>query len=216
MTSVTRQLFDLPDAMKRLPLDKRGYPVPEFVAWIKGEPDFRVVKPGWWAKCVAQKVCWLCGGSLSKRQFFVIGPMCSVTRTTTEPPCHRGCAMFAIKNCPFLTRPMAVRNERGLPEERHVAGEMIARNPGVTCLWESADYKLFKDPSGQWLIEVGDPVDISFWREGRRAERAETLHSIETGLPLLRDIAEKQGSQAVMELTILVREYFHTIFAKYA
>lgn len=216
MNTVTRQLFDLPDEMKHLPIDKRGYPVPKFVNWQDGEPDFRVIKPGWWAQCVGQKLCWLCGGHMGSRLFFVIGPMCSITRTTTEPPCHRGCAMFAIKNCPFLTKPLAKRNDRDLPEERYVAGEMISRNPGVTCLWEARDYKTFKDNNGMYLIEVGDPVGVSFWREGRRAEKAEALHSIETGLPILQEIAAKQGSRAELELAVMVRNYYNSIFARFA
>jgi hypothetical protein len=35
------ELTELPLRMRGLPLDERGYPVPWFVAWIDGKPEFR-------------------------------------------------------------------------------------------------------------------------------------------------------------------------------
>ena len=214
---IMRQLFDLPDEMARLPRDHRGYPVPRFVAWIDGKPEFRAADPVFWSRAVKEKLCWLCGGGMSRRQFFVLGPMCSITRTTTEPPCHRGCAIFAVKNCPFLTKPMAVRNERNMPEDtRHPGGEMIARNPGVTALWESASYEIFRDPAGNPLIRVGYPVSLSFWREGRKATMQEAMDSIESGLPILYDVAAREGQQSVLELEVIVTDYMRTTFRRFA
>lgn len=212
---MSRQLFDLPPEMAALPIDKRGYPVPEFVAWIKGEPDFRVIKPGWWQACVKTKGkksfarrCWLCGGGMGGRYWFVTGPMCTVTRTTSEPPCHRLCAEFAVKNCPFMTKPLAKRNERDLPEDTtDPGGIFITRNPGVTAIWETRSFEIFKDGNGAPLISMGPPDALTFWREGRLATRAEVAHSIETGLPALADAAKAQGPAAQFELARIMDEY---------
>jgi hypothetical protein len=46
---------------------------------------------------------------------------------SAEPPSHRECAEYAVRACPFLTRPLAVRNERGL-DGFEPAGVMIKRN----------------------------------------------------------------------------------------
>lgn len=199
--SVARELFDLPDAMAGLPRDIRGYPIPAFVYFDKqGKEDFRIIKTGWREECHKRHRCWLCGGFMGRRQWFVLGPMCSVTRTTMEPPSHRLCAEFAVKNCPFLTKPMAKRNERGMPPEEHfVDGKMIDRNPGVTIIWETTSYKPFRVDDG-WLITVGDPVNVTAWREGRHATRDELLDSVISGLPLLHAEAEKQGQPAINEL----------------
>jgi hypothetical protein len=35
-----------PSRMKVLKLDERGFPVPWFVHWEDGKPDFRIISPG--------------------------------------------------------------------------------------------------------------------------------------------------------------------------
>lgn len=213
--AVIRELFDLPPEMAGLPRDHRGYPIPRFVhIRDDGTPDFRVINPGWWAHCHNNKRCWLCGGGMGSRKFFVTGPMCTITRTISEPPSHRGCAMFAIRNCPFLTRPMAKRNERDLPEGGVAGGVALQRNPGVCALWETKSYRIFRDDAGIPLIEMGKPEHVSYWREGRRATRDEVRESIETGLPPLIEIAEKHGELAPLAATI--EQFNDTIFRKWA
>lgn len=213
---VTRELFDLPAEMARLPRDHRGYPVPRFVQWMNGRPDFRVVDIQFWQLAVRRKLCWLCGGHLGKRMWFVAGPMCTITRTSSEPPSHRGCAIFAVKNCPFLTKPLAKRNDRDLPpEHRNPGGVMLERNPGVSAVWETRSYDIFRDPEGNPLLRMGEPDALSFWREGRLATREETLESIDTGLPALFDIATQQGPAAVRELQRIVAEYRAKVFDRF-
>lgn len=213
--TVSRMLFDLPDAMKRLPVDDRGYPVPEFVRWMEdGKPDFRILKDGFREKCYRQKICWLCGGKLGSRMWFVLGPMCSVTRTTMEPPSHRQCAEFAVKNCPFLTKPMAKYSTKPKPEGATIDGTLIDRNPGVTLIWETLAYKPFRVGDG-WLITVGDPKNVTAWREGRHATREELLESVMSGIPILNEEAEKEGKGAVDELIRTLGKWQLKVLDKY-
>src|SRR5437764_29347 len=95
----------LPSRLKLLPVDERGFPVPWFVAWIDGKPDFRVVDQRKMAIAVSEKRCWVCGDFLGRYMAFVIGPMCAVNRVSSEPPSHRECAEFSVRACPFLTKP---------------------------------------------------------------------------------------------------------------
>src|SRR5215467_3774641 len=104
MTTLKSSLPPLPKRMLALPIDGRGYPVPWFVAWIRGEPDFRVIKPGGAEIAYHRNLCWLCGQRLGTYKTFVIGPMCTLNRVSAEPPSHRDCAEFAAKACPFLTQ----------------------------------------------------------------------------------------------------------------
>jgi hypothetical protein len=183
---------DLPPLIPRiaaLPVDERGYPVPFFVAWIEGKPDFRVADPAKLARCVKEKLCWVCGDVLGAYKTFTIGPMCAVNRTTAEPPEHRECAEWSVLGCPFLSRPNMVRreDETTAEYEQHVAGVMIKRNPGVIAIWTTKNFNFFPDGAGRFLIRIGEPEHVSWWREGRRAARAEIMASIETGLPLLQN-----------------------------
>jgi len=110
-----------PERMKGQPEDARGFPVPWFVAWKDGAPIFQAADARKWAKAVKEKRCWLCGKTLGVHHAFVIGPMCGVNRVTAEPPSHRECAEYALKACPFLSRPAAKRTTHKIPLGRQVA-----------------------------------------------------------------------------------------------
>jgi hypothetical protein len=142
----------------------------------------------------------LCGEKLGRYMAFVIGPMCAINRVNSEPPSHLECARFAVAACPFMTHPERRRNETDLPQDGEApAGIAIARNPGVTLIWVTASYQPFKLPNGV-LFKLGEPTALEWYARGREATRAEIMHAIETGLPLLRQIAAQEGPGAMAEL----------------
>jgi hypothetical protein len=191
---------DMLDRIRRLPVDKRGFPVPWFVEWIDGEPDFRVVGPEKVVSAFRTPRCWICGDRLGVHRIYAIGPMCVVNRVTSEPASHRDCAEFAARACPFLTKPRMRRNEKELPVERATVGMPIPRNPGCVCLYETLRVKPFKAGEG-YLFRLGDPSRVDWWAEGRRATRAEVLASIDSGYPILLDTATQyDGPEGVVEL----------------
>jgi hypothetical protein len=208
MTELRKGLPPLPPRMQALPISDKGYPVPAFVQYIDGKPDFRVMRGDFRVKCVKYNLCWLCGEPLGTHKAFVIGPMCAVNRVSSEPPCHRDCAIFGATACPFLTLPKAQRREANLPAEGVLSpgGISIKRNPGVTLVWITKTYRPFKTKAGEggvvggWLIQIGDPLECLWFAEGRAATRAEIMDSIDTGLPLLAVLAEQQGHLAVRAL----------------
>jgi hypothetical protein len=192
-----RKFVDIPERIRRLPTDRRGFPVPAFVRWFDGEPDFRIIRSDHIKACVTKDRCWICGEPMGTHKVFVIGPMCVVNRISSEPPSHRSCAEFAAKNCPFLINPMAKRNERDLPEDRFTAGLMIDRNPGVVALWESRNWRMMQDSRGLLLFNVGDAVELDFYAEGRRATPIEVFKAINSGLPILAGMAREERDGAV-------------------
>ena len=188
MTALRPELPPLPVHMQHLPVDKRGYPVPYFVADVNGEPDFRIMDPKKLVTCVKDRRCWLCGEALGKFIVFVVGPMCVVNRISSEPPSHRDCADFAARACPFLARPDMRRREiDGAIAKDEPAGFMIGRNPGVTCLYVTRDYTLTRPFAGGHgvLFQLGDIETTMFYAEGRQATIAEIVESIVTGIPAL-------------------------------
>jgi hypothetical protein len=141
----------------------------------------------------------LCGEQLGKFMVFTIGPMCAVNRVSAEPPSHYDCARYAVEACPFLTQPRMRRNEVDLPAHLEPAGVMLRRNPGCTLLWVTRGYKPFK-ANGGVLFRVGDPQRVEFYAEGRKATHDEIMASIDSGMPILREMAERDGPDAVVEL----------------
>jgi len=207
----------LPGRMRHLPISATGYPVPWFVGWLDGEPDFRVIGPGRLGRAARADLCWLCGQTLGRFKAFTIGPMCAVNRISAEPPSHRECAEYAVKACPFLTRPRMRRNEKDIPEEAEApAGIGLKRNPGVTLIWITKSYRLVGQPGGGVLFAVGAPETLHFYAEGRRATREEIMASIDSGLPHLRQIAEIEGRDAIVALEHQLRAAMHLIDAAVA
>jgi hypothetical protein len=204
--SLRPEVLPLPARVQQLPI-ARGYPVPWFVEWVDGVPDFRVMNRARWRRAIEERRCWICGGPLGVHLAFVLGPMCGINRTTTEPPCHAACAEWAARACPFLSRPHAHR--RDLPPEQVNAnqpGLPLLRNPGVTLIWYTRVYSLFPDGHGNQLIEIGPADRVKWYAEGRPATREEVQHSIETGYPALLEVATQQdaaepGAGAVAELS---------------
>ena len=191
------ELTPLPRRMMLLPIDARGYPVPWFVAWINGQPDFRVITTEKWTKAVRERRCWVCGQVLGVWFAFTAGPMCGISRTTAEPPAHLDCAEWAARNCPFLARPHMRRREDEMTEalRGNDRGIPLPRNPGAVFVWSTKTYKVFGDPRGRPLIEMGPPEKVSWWSEGRPATRAEVEHSVETGFPALLKLAREQDAE---------------------
>lgn len=218
MTELRRGLPPLPPRFLKLPLDERGYPIPWFVAKLPdGRRDFRVANSNKRAIAVKKKLCWLCGEKVGRYMAFVIGPMCAVNRNTSEPPCHRDCAIFAATACPFLTRPKADYRAAGLPDgyKGHIGA--LPGNPGAACIWITMSYKPYQVPGGgrgDWLIRVGPPLEVLWFAEGKPATRQQILDSFNERLPLLREVAKSQSPAAEAALADSVNATMHLLPAE--
>jgi hypothetical protein len=194
-------LPEVPTTMRPLPIDWRGFPVPFFVAWIKGSPDHRVVEPIKLMRCVRDGLCWICGRPLIAPAVCVVGPMCGVNHVSSEPPSHEACARFSVQACPFLSRPHAHRREAGLPDVPLVEapGAMLMHNPGMSLLWWTSRVEAFKvgrvKGSHNLLFDIGDPLKVEWWTEGRPATRDEAEQAIVVGLPRLEAACEGRENE---------------------
>lgn len=207
MNELRKGLPELPDRIKRLPVDHRGYPIPWFVAELDGKRDFRIADASKRVNAVKKKLCWICGETLGRYLAFVIGPMCAVNRNTSEPPCHRDCAEFAAKACPFLILPKAEYRRANLPEDSKGHMHLLPGNPGSVCIWITESYQPYRVPdggSGDWLIRVGAPVETLWYCEGNPANRAQILKTFGERLHFLQDEAAKDGPEAQAALARMV------------
>lgn len=186
-----------PPAIEKLPRDHRDYPIPWFVATLPdGSRDFRISQDP--ITAIREDRCWVCGEKFIDSIYaFVIGPMCSVNRVSSEPPSHPECAEFSVKACPFLSMPKAQRREANIPAcTAQGAGYAIKRNPGVALIWITSYFKREVYPQGSlWRLHK-DPAELSWWCEGRPATREEVMESIDSGLPILQKMAKQQSKEA--------------------
>lgn len=197
-------LPQLPPRMQKLAVDHRGYPVPWFVHWIDGKPDFRVVNAHKFVSAVSYGLCWICGEPTGKYKTFVIGPMCTVNRITSEPASHLDCAEFAARACPFMLLPKAQRRENLPVATRAPPGFHIDRNPGVTALWTTREYRLIPMTDNRRLISLGTPETVDWYAEGRTATREEVQESLDQGFPTLWELAR---AESVRDLVLLENAY---------
>lgn len=170
--------------MEKLPIDERGYPVPFFVQWVNGKPEFRAMDGDKLVRCVKERLCWICGQALFREMVFVAGPMCAVNRISSEPPSHRECARYAAVACPFLAKPKMVRREDGMPDKIVTEGAIL-RNPGVTMLWFCRRFTIERANPGV-LFNMGTPFQVEWYGLGKSATREQVLESFESGIPILR------------------------------
>jgi len=193
------KLPPLPERIKRLPMDARGFPVPWFVVWYDGKPDFRVTDADKKQLAVTARLCWVCGEPMGPDLCFVATPICAIYRDAPEPPCHRECGIFAAQACPFLTKPRMRRWESGMPEESVPAVGDVDMSPGAAMLWITRSYRT-REVDDDIVFEMGEPVEVLWIVEGRDATRAEAWESIKDQLSELTEHAQKRGPQAVQDL----------------
>lgn len=206
MNQYRNDLPELPQRLRSLPI-QNGYPVPWFVAEVDGAYDFRVVDERKFAPAIKKRLCWVCGQKLGAYLAFAIGPMCLINRTTSEPPTHRECAEWSAKACPFLIQRLEVRRESHLPEGlKQAPGFHSPRQPGAVCIYITKSFQAFKVPtdvagagSGR-LIDLGEPVEVLWMRQGRTATRGEVMESIDSGYPTLLELAQRDGEAGFREL----------------
>ncbi|MEW2568407.1 hypothetical protein [Streptomyces sp. NPDC047070] len=192
----------LPGRLARLPRDRHGRLVPWFVGYVDGVPDHRVIRPGGVPEAVRFRLCFLCGGQLGAYSSFVVGPMCVINRVAAEPPAHRTCAEYAVQACPFLITPN-MRRRPDLPEGSIEPEGMQKNNPGTGVVWTTRSWEQMRQ---RQLITFGDPTEVTWWTEGRRATRDEASTALAEGLGRLRVAAwEEDPSPRVQEN--LTRQY---------
>jgi hypothetical protein len=184
----------MPDRIARLPRDAKGRPVPYFTPWKDGVSDFKVFDAMKVAECVHTRACWICGEPLDELVAFVIGPLCSVNRISAEPPSHFDCAKYAAQVCPFLAHSNMQRRDSKIHTEDEIVeppGVFVDRNPGVTLVWVTRDFKPFVYQGGL-LFDIGVPITWFWYTEGRLATRSEVEASFASGLAKLRDIVASE------------------------
>jgi len=147
--------FEIPGFLSHLPVDERGYPIPYFVAIVKGEPDFRLLDAAKQKICVDYNKCAVCGKRLVKGlYYFVSGPIGVNNRISTDPPMHRECAEFSIEACPHLHFEKSRRRDKDIIQHADPHGAQLLDKPEVFIIAQADNYRFSKkNPGGIPLIE---------------------------------------------------------------
>jgi hypothetical protein len=79
--------------------------------YTDGRADFTTLDSDVTMRCGRERLCGLCGESLTYWIAFIGGPRSADTRTYSDPPMHVECAEDAFTLCPHLRRPLVARRE---------------------------------------------------------------------------------------------------------
>lgn len=79
-----------------------GLPVPFTVKWIDGKPDFRQSDEEKVARCLAHKLCAICGRKLGYMAYYLGGDLCATNHLFNDPAMHELCARMSMRLCPFV------------------------------------------------------------------------------------------------------------------
>jgi hypothetical protein len=98
----------IPDRMKHLDIDPRGYPIPWTVFRDNdGRPHFTVNDEMKRIQCLEKDLCPICKGPLLRGRWFFGGPASAFhpDGAYMDPPLHHECMTYAAQVCPYLANP---------------------------------------------------------------------------------------------------------------
>src|SRR5215467_3254160 len=123
----------IPDRMRHLDRDHRGYPI--FAMALRdrdGRAHFTVNDHTVIERLLATDCCSLCGTKLFRGRWFVGGPSAALhpRGAYVDPPMHDECVHYALRVCPYLSAPNYAKliEGRTLPAN---AGVLLGRHENV-------------------------------------------------------------------------------------
>lgn len=137
--------LDIPKELSHLKVDPRGYPIPFFVSYIDGKPEFRFMNFDRVLMIIHKKLCHICGKKLPKDYcYFIAGPMGLKNGISSDAGMHRICAEFSLKACPHLFLQNAdYRKNDELSKKLHAAAHpsVMTTKPDMLYLVKTSKFK---------------------------------------------------------------------------
>ncbi len=148
--------------------DERGYPIPYFVKWYNGKPDFRVADGAKQFVCAKRRVCWVCGSKLDHHVAFIGGPIsCTQSYAFSDGPMHRECAEYALIVCPYLAIPASKYRDANLPDCVELPPGALEEKPERFGLLVTTSYVAAHHGDG--LVFVANSfTELTWWKEGKK------------------------------------------------
>jgi hypothetical protein len=173
-------MIAIPDFLRHLPVDRRGYPVPVTVyITADGTPAFTVNDEAKRQRLIGERRCPICGHKLPRSMAWVGGPQSAFHEAGCyiDTALHLWCARYALQVCPYLAAPRYVRriDARGVPPSEDLILEdptMDPSRPDPFVLVTSTGWDERPFPWGgvQYQRPHRPYRQVEFWRHGQRVE----------------------------------------------
>lgn len=206
-----KESWTVPERMKGLPRDGRGFPIPVIVQRdSNGLAMFAVNDTRKQVECVKKKLCGICGGRLGKELWFTGGPLSAFHPggCYADPAMHYECVVFALQVCPYLAmseyRSKMDAQFKSVRERVRKAGVLdvvddtvLPDRPKVFVLVQAFGQQVSERPGRRFLVKPLRPYHkVEFWRHGLQLPPAE-------GLELVRRSHDLQWSDVEAALRLV-------------
>jgi hypothetical protein len=158
--------YPVPELMKDLKLDQRGYPIPYFATIKDGKPDFRfqdIIKQ---EEALRRHLCSICGKRLYDDFSYVIsGPMGYKNKVSSDAAMHLACADYSIHVCPHLVLQKAERRADDDPRLFTPAeqGLLIDKPAELFLIKIRTNYNIRMGPNKRGLLLRYVPVKATIY-----------------------------------------------------
>lgn len=149
------RLVHIPGRLKLRPRDSRGFIIPYSVDDGTFQPDFRMTQPDRVRELLANQNCWLCGLPRTHVMCFIGGPLSISNRLFSDGWMHDACAAYAIRVCPFLSRPTGQYSKREVPKHVTVLPLVAAERPQRFGIAYTRSFKTVMDPERNLYLLAG-------------------------------------------------------------
>jgi len=179
--------IELPPKTGDLKKDARGLPVPFTVLWDRaGKPHFKANDERKTEKCIAERLCIICGNRLRKDMYLIGGPVSAFNPNGVfnDAPVHRLCGQFALQYCPYLvnTKYPTTPNYKSLIGAPFPAENKIFFNPTQSgdrvpffVFAKISDYTVTRRGIERYINPVKPYLEIEFWNGGKQITESEAI-----------------------------------------
>jgi hypothetical protein len=173
----------IPERMRALPIDPRGYPIPVNVTRDRnGKANFASNDGAVRQLLFKEDRCGICGGKLLRGRWSVGGPGSTLhpDGAFLDPPMHHECARYAVQACPYMAMPTYSKSVSKIapmalgPMKGGIAYNptVFPNRPDLFLLIMYVGQKLTYDEFGtvQSMKPKRPLRSIEYWREGQQLD----------------------------------------------
>jgi hypothetical protein len=189
-------MIAIPDRMKHLKVDPRGFPIPYGVVIdLDGTAHFAVADEFIRQRTIAEGLCSICGTKLFRGRWLIGGPLSAFASNGCflDPPMHDECAHYALQTCPYIALPR-YRREIGPAKAKAADLEQdflvmtaeeaeTGRPAGDLFIALMTVNRIDLVHDGQYLKPRGEYRRVEYWRHGRQLSDAEGIGLLEQHYP---------------------------------
>lgn len=175
----------MPDRIKALPRDARGYPIPVVVLRDSmGVSHFALNDSRVAIKCALENRCSVCGDRLLRGKWFVGGPLSAFDPWGSyyDPPVHIECMEYSCRVCPYLAAPgwnkptaqSAIKKVRaGGDSFAFVEADTRDLRPHIIVAAMASGFVIKKHEMQVFFTPRRPLMRVRFWLHGQELSRAE-------------------------------------------